>query len=165
MNSSQKFLRFAIALIPLLIFSASLFFKAFSYQYIQVETTEGYMLLLMGGMAFIGGGLFETMVWLANPIALFALVRFLKENRIRAKLDPALNKPVPRLKSRSGWLSALAAGIALSFSLWNEVLAAESGSTGKILALHAGYWLWASSFILFTIGSNYYLYRYNKNGQ
>ena len=163
MTSSQKLLRLTIVLIPLLVFSTALFFDGFSYQYIQIETIDSYMLLLMGGLAFIGGGLFETMVWLANPIALFAVIRSLKENRIRPKIDPVLNKPVPKLKFKSGWLSALAAGIALSFSLWNEVLAAESGSTGRILALHTGYWLWASSFGLSAIGINYYHYRYKKD--
>lgn len=162
MTFSQKLLRLAIVLVPLSVFTVSLFFDGFSYQYIQVETPKGYMLLLMGGTAFIGGGLFETIIWLANPIALFAVIRFLMENRTQAKTDPILNKPVPKLKPKSGWLSALAAGIALSFSLWDEVLAAESGSMGKILALHTGYWLWALSFSLFAIGVTFYNFGHKK---
>ncbi len=165
MTSSQKFLRLAIVLVPLAIFIASLFFNGFSYKYIQIEKPKSYMLLLMGGTAFIGGGLFETMVWLANPIALFAVIRFLMENRTRVKIDPILNKPIPKLKSKSGWISALAGGIALSFSLWDEVLAAESGSMGKILGFHAGYWLWASSLSLFAIGVTFYNFRYKRDDQ
>jgi hypothetical protein len=165
MTLSQKLLRLAIVLVPLLVFSASLFFDAFSYQYIQVETPKSYLLLLMGGTAFIGGGLLETMVWLANPIALFAMIRFLMENRITAKIDPILNKPFPELRRTSGWFSVLAAGIALSFSLWDEVLAAESGSMGKILALHAGYWLWTLSSSLLAIGVTFYNFRYKRDDQ
>lgn len=84
------------------------------------------MLLLMGGTAFIGGGMLETMIWLANPIALFAIIRFLLENKTQGKIDPILNQPIPKLQCKSGWNSILAAGLSLSFSLWDEVLAAES---------------------------------------
>lgn len=164
MTSSQKSIRLAVILVPLVFFISSLFFNSFSNQYIQVESPKSYMLLLMGGTAFMGGGLFETLIWAANPIALFAMIRFLKEHSTRAQIDPILDKLVPKLKFTSGWLSVLAAGIALSFSLWKEVLAAESGSMGKILSFHPGYWLWASSLGLFTIGANYYHYRYNTTG-
>ena len=163
MTSPQKFFRLAIVIVPFLVFCSSLFFDGFSYQYIQQETPTSLMLLLTGGAAFIGGGLLETLIWMANPIALFVAIRFLDENR--TKIDPILNQPVPKSKSTSKWFSLLATLIALSFSLWNEVLAAESGSMGKILALHAGYWLWSLSFALFTIGIIFFNFRYKRNKQ
>ncbi len=63
MSSNQnKHLRLAIVLLPLLIFLTSLTQDGFSYQYIEVEMQKSYLLLLVGGMAFIGGGLFETLI-------------------------------------------------------------------------------------------------------
>lgn len=162
MTTSQKFLRLTIVIIPITVFCLSLFFKALSYQYIQIETPKGYELLLMGGIAILGGGMLETMIWMANPIALFAIIRFLRENRTQVKIDSVLNKPVPKLKRKSKWFSLLATAIAISFSRWNEVLAAESGSKGKILTFHTGYWLWMSSFALFTMGVIFFNFRYRE---
>ena len=163
MTLSPKFLRAVIILVPLIVFIAALMLDGFSYQYTEIVTPKGYMLLLMGGISFVGGGLFETIIWLANPIALFAVIRFLREHRIRVTIDPILNTTVPKPPSQSGWLSALAAVISLSFSLWDEVLAAESGSMGKILGLHTGYWLWTLSFSIFAIGVTFYNFRYKRD--
>lgn len=164
MSRNQKHLRPIIVLLPALAFIASLTQKAFSYQYIQVETTDSLLLLLMGGTAWIGGGLFETLIWIANPIALIAAIRFLRESNPVVKIEPVLKIPIPKPKAKSYWLSALAAMIAWSFCLWDEVLAAESGTTGEILSLEPGYWLWVSSFTLLTIGINYYHFRI-RNGK
>ncbi|RZK66567.1 MAG: hypothetical protein EOO85_26670 [Pedobacter sp.] len=156
MSSNQKYLRQAIVVFPALLFIVSLTQKAFSYQYHQVEVTDSLLLLLMGATAWIGGGLFESFVWLANPIAFIAFIRFLRESSTEIKIEPVLQVAVPKGKANSWRLSLLAAAIAWSFSLWKEVLAAESGSMGKILSLEPGYWLWVSSFTLLTIGTNYY---------
>lgn len=146
-------------MLPALVFFASLTQKAFSYQAILVETTDGLLLPLTGGIAWIGGGLFESLIWIANPIALIAAIRFLKESNPVVKIEPVLKTPLPKPNANSYWLSALAAIIAWSFSLWDEVLVAESGTMGKILSLEPGYWLWVSSLTLLTIGINYYHFR------
>ena len=159
MSSNHKYLRLSVVLLPALVFTASLTQKAFSYQYIQVEVTDGLLLLLMGGIAWIGGGLLETLVWMANPIALIALIRFFRESSSLVKIEPVLKTVIPNPRPRSYWISAIAAAIAWSFSLWNEVLAAESGSMGEILSLEPGYWLWVSSFTLLAIGINYFRFR------
>lgn len=157
MSSNQnKHLRLAIVLLPLLIFLTSLTQDGFSYQYIEVEMQKSYLLLLVGGMAFIGGGLFETLIWLANPIALVAMIHFLSESNTVVKIEPVLKTVIPKPEPRSYWLSALAAVIAWSFSFWNEVLASESGKMGEILSLEPGYWLWVSSFTILALGINYY---------
>ncbi|TKC65203.1 hypothetical protein FBD94_01195 [Pedobacter hiemivivus] len=157
MSSNQKkYLRLTIVLFPALVFAISLTQDGFSYQYIDVERPKSYSLLLMGGIAFIGGGLFETLIWIANPIALIAIIRFLIESSAVVKTEAILKTAIPKPKPSSYWLSALAAVIAWSFSLWNEVLAAESGSMGEILSLEPGYWLWVSSFTMLTIGINYF---------
>lgn len=146
-------------MLTVLFFAVSLPLNGFSYQYIDVETPKGYSLLLMGGLAFIGGGLFETLIWTANPIALIAIICFLKESSTIIKIHPVLKTVIPKPKLRSYWLSALAAAIAWSFSLWNEVLAAESGSMGKIVSLGSGYWLWVSSFTILAIGIYYFPFK------
>lgn len=157
MSSSQKtYLRVSIVALVAIVFAVSLPMDAFSYKYIDVETPEGLLLLLMGGVAFIGGGLFETLIWTANPIALIAIICFLRESSSVVKIDPVLKTPLPKPKMRSHWLSVLAAVIAWSFSLWNEVLAAESGSMGEIVSFGSGYWLWVSSFTMLAIGINYF---------
>jgi hypothetical protein len=159
MTSNHKYLRLAIVLIPTMVFIVSLPQNAFSYQYLGVEMTQSYMLLLMGGTALIGGGLFESLIWMANPIAIIAAFRFLEESSTVVKIEPVLKTAIPKPKPSSYWLSALAAAIAWSFSLWNEVLASEAGSMGKILSLELGYWLWVSSFSLLAVGINYYHFR------
>jgi len=49
--------------------------------------------------------------------------------------------------------------LALIFSTWNEILGAESGSMGKIVSLEVGYYLWLTSIVVLTIGTNYYFLR------
>lgn len=160
MSAQNKYLKIAVIGIPALMFATSLPLDSFSYQYIAIETPKSYALLLGGAFAFLGGGLFESMVWSANPIAAFAVIRFFIESRSTLDAGPSSERAIPKTKPYSYWLSALAAGIALSFSLWNEVLAAESGSLGKILALHTGYWLWAGGFTLLSLGINVYHFQF-----
>ncbi|MES2827113.1 MAG: hypothetical protein V4687_03130 [Bacteroidota bacterium] len=74
MSSNQKYIRQSIVWVPALVFITSLTQKAFSYQYIQVEVTDGLMLLLIGGTAWIGGGLFESLIWMANLMAIIAAI-------------------------------------------------------------------------------------------
>ncbi|WP_421939905.1 hypothetical protein [Pedobacter sp.] len=157
----KNYIRIGILSISILIFLLSLTQDAFSYQYIKKEVVQGYMLLLMGGLAIFGGGLFEWIVWLANPIALSAIIFFIKETNSIVKVDHILPKPMYK-PNFSQWLSLIAVIIAWSFSLWKEVLAAESGSMGKILSLDPGYWLWVTSLTMLATGINTYNILYQK---
>jgi hypothetical protein len=88
----------------------------------------------MGSTAFMGGGLFEQIIWLANALSLFAMVYLFKNNR------------------RAILLRLTASFLAISFSFWREMLGAESGSMAKIVSLELGYYLWLSSILILTIG-------------
>ena len=46
--------------------------------------------------------------------------------------------------------------LAVSFSSWNSLLGAESGTQAKILSLEFGYYLWILSMLILTIGTYYY---------
>jgi hypothetical protein len=72
----------------------------------------------------------ETMIWLANPIALNSLL---------------FSKKQPQIGILLGVLSF---GIAISFTKWSEILVSENGRNAKILSLDISYWIWISSIIL-----------------
>lgn len=59
-------------------------------------------------------------------------------------------------KKKSIYYSALATIIALSFTTWKEILAAEDGRVAKIETLNIGYWLWVIALTILTIGTIYY---------
>jgi len=148
-----------VVLFPALIFCVSLIHNAIVYEYQGKQTHSSISVFLMGGTAILGGGILEWFTWLANPIALVSCIRFLMETNAQNRIEPVLRIPKSNPKPRSHWLSLIAAAIAWSFSFWNEILAAESGSTGQILSFELGYWLWVLSFTALSIGINiYYLY-------
>lgn len=156
MTSNQKKLRIGVVLVPAIIFCVSLTQNAIVYEHQGKQTHSSISVFLMGGTAILGGGMLEWFTWLANPIALVSCIRFLKETNYQIKIEPVLRIPIPNPKPSSHWMSIIAAAIAWSFSFWNEILAAESGSTGQILSFESGYWLWASSFTALSIGINVY---------
>ena len=80
-------------------------------------------------------GLLEQIIWMANPLSLFALVHFIKNNDKKAVIS-----------------SFSACCLAISFSFWNEILGAESGAMATIISLELGYYLWVSSILVLTIG-------------
>lgn len=103
------------------------------------KTFSSVSALLMGAISFLGGGVLESIIWLANPLYIFALSLF-------------------RGSNRSSILVATAATvIALSFIGWNDILVAENGRKAAIVGLSAGYWLWVSSLLILMIGSIGYL--------
>lgn len=159
MTSNQKKLRIGVVLFPALIFCVSLTQDAIVYEYQGKQTHSSISVFLMGCTAILGGGILEWFTWLANPIALVSCIRFLKETNSQIRIEPVLRIPISNPKPSSHWMSLISAAIAWSFSCWNEILAAESGSTGQILSFESGYWLWVSSFTALSIGINiYYLY-------
>lgn len=125
-----------IIILSLLLFGASLTQNAISFDYnneIKVASSIDYF--FMGSIAFLGGGLLEQIIWMANPLSLFALVHFIKNNDKKVVLS-----------------SLSACCLAISFSFWNEILGAESGAMASIISLELGYYLWLSSILVLTIG-------------
>ena len=125
-----------ILLVSLALYMVSLTQTAITYNdYDGQKTLSSLSLLMIGGIAFLGGGLLETIIWWANPLYFLALVMFFKSSKTSRKV------------------SAAAAILSLTFTTWDEILAAESGRTGKIESLNLGYWLWLFSMAIFAIGS------------
>lgn len=133
MDSKQiKFLTIAISLLLLFV---SLTQDAIVVNYsgeVRNDSALGYFLI--GAIAFLGGGLFEEIIWLANPLCLLAIIYFLKNNE------------------KAVLLSLIASGLAISFAFWSEILGAESGGMAKIVSFGLGYYLWASSILVLTTG-------------
>ena len=100
----------------------------------EISSVSSLEFFFMGSTAFIGGGLLEQIIWLANPLSLFAIIYLFKDNR------------------KTIILSLIASVLAVSFSFWSEILGAESGSMAKIVSLESGYYLWLSSIFTLTIG-------------
>jgi hypothetical protein len=152
MVSNRKKLRIVTLLLPAIPFLISLTQDAITYQYQGVQKHSGISIFAMGSTAILGGGLLEWLTWLANPIALVAWINFLKESKPVNKMESIIR----RSKPKSPWISLIAVAIALSFRFWKEILAAESGSTGRIYSFEAGYWLWICSITLLCICINLY---------
>nr|WP_294788192.1 hypothetical protein [uncultured Flavobacterium sp.] len=132
----SKVNKFYIIILSLLLFGASLTQNAITFNYNnEIKTASSFDYLFMGSIAFLGGGLFEEIIWLANPLSLFALIHLIKNNDKKAVVS-----------------SFLASCLAISFSFWNEILGAESGTMAKIISLDLGYFLWLSSILVLTIG-------------
>ncbi|MFM2306012.1 MAG: hypothetical protein RLZZ367_681 [Bacteroidota bacterium] len=123
----------------IILYLLSLTGPAISYSYNgTIHTLSAIEVFLVGGIAFIGGGMYESFIWLANPIGLLTVPWFI------------YNK-------RNAMVSSFTATIiALSYSLRGKVLAAENGSVGYITSLGWGYWLWALSFVVLAAGVTYY---------
>ncbi|SEP15983.1 hypothetical protein SAMN05444671_2877 [Flavobacterium sp. CF108] len=133
MDSKQiKFITIGLCI---LIFGISLTQNALIVNYndkIRISSSLEY--LFMGSTAFLGGGLLEQIIWLANPLSFFA-IRFFIKNDKRAIL-----------------LSLIASCLAIFFSFWTEILGAESGAMAKIVSFELGYYLWLASILILTIG-------------
>ena len=96
-----------------------------------------YQLFLVGSIAFLGGGLIETMIWLVNPISLIAILYFLKADEI-CKV-----------------FSIAALLLSLTYIFWKKILIAENGRMADINSLCLGYWLWISSVVILNFGIFY----------
>jgi len=125
-----------IIILSLLLFGASLTKNAITFNYNnEIKTASSIDYLFMGSMAFLGGGLCEQIIWMANPLGLFALIHLIKNNDKKAVVS-----------------SFIACCLAISFSFWNDILGAESGTMANIISLELGYYLWLSSILILTIG-------------
>ena len=134
-----------ILLISLTVFVVSLTQTALTYNDFDGQKIHSSVsLLLMGGLAILGGGLLEWLIWLANPLYFLAIIFLFKSNKTSKKVSIA------------------ATILALSFTTWKEILAAENGRTATIESLNLGYWLWVLSLTILSIGTIYYFKQLDK---
>lgn len=139
MDNKLNKIKTYVILISLAIFIVSLTQTALTYNDFDGQKTHSSLsLLFMGGLAILGGGLLEWVIWFANPLYFLAIIFLLKSNKTSKKV------------------SIGAAILALSFTTWKEILAAENGRTATIESLNLGYWLWVLSLTILTIGIIYY---------
>jgi len=125
-STSQRLL----LLVTLLLYVLSFPLTAFTYEYQGTKTMAGYTAFLMGGVAFLGGGAEEWLLWMANPLFMLSIF-WLARKKINLSLAGSI----------------VAVLTALSFLLVETVLAAESGSRGAIESRGPGYYLWLSGMI------------------
>jgi hypothetical protein len=139
MNKKIDIIKICIISISLIVFIASLTKTAFTFNDFDGQKTHSSLeLLFLGSFVVLGGGLLEWIIWLANPLYILGIVKFLKGDKVCMAV------------------SILATLLALSFTTWKEVLACESGRTAEIESLNSGYWLWVISLIILTIGTIFY---------
>lgn len=106
------------------------------------ETVNGYLqytgwqLVLAGAFAFLGGGGYETFVWLANVFYALTLIFYFK----RIQEDKVFT------------FSLIAVLISISFYFCKSVLAAENGRQAVIIGKHLGYYVWVLSILISFIG-------------
>ena len=89
-------------------------------------------IFFLGWLGFLGGA-FESFLWFANPLYIYALILYLQ------------NKKEAMLISGSSTL------LALSFLLLHTFIKNESGSRTPITGYGLGYILWVASLSLLTI--------------
>lgn len=128
-------IKFTTIGLSLLVFAISLTQNALVVNYNdEIKTASSLEYLFIGSIAFMGGGLLEEIIWLASPLCLLAIVFMMKDDK------------------RAVLVSLIASALAISFSFWNEILGAESGTMAKIVSFELGYYLWLASILILTIG-------------
>ncbi|UTN04881.1 hypothetical protein L0669_03040 [Flavobacterium bizetiae] len=128
-------IKFTTIGLSLLVFAISLTQNALVVNYNnEIKTASSLEYLFIGSIAFMGGGLLEEIIWLASPLCLLAIKFMIKDDK------------------RAVLVSLIASALAISFSFWNEILGAESGTMAKIVSFELGYYLWLASILILTIG-------------
>ncbi|KAA2224256.1 hypothetical protein [Chryseobacterium sediminis] len=114
----------------------------------EIKDYKSFEVFLMGPISFLGGGIFEFLVWTANGWFFISALFCYKKS--------------PLFSFIFGLESFLTAG---SFFFWKEILAAENGRMGKIYSLEMGYFLWMASILFLVLGSFYLMIKskFNKN--
>ncbi|MGE8512708.1 MAG: hypothetical protein ACN6N7_08410 [Chryseobacterium culicis] len=136
-----------IAFISVFIFVLSLCFTAFKVEDMgEIKDYKSFEAFLIGPISFLGGGVFEFLVWTANGWFFIAVILCYKRSFL--------------LSITLGIIAFLTAG---SFFFWKEILAAENGRMGKIHSLETGYFLWITSILCLTIGSFYLIIKSKRN--
>ena len=70
MNSKYKKV---ILITSLTIYTLSLCSPAITSNELEDKTLYGIATLVMGGLSFLGGGILEWLIWLANPLYLLGI--------------------------------------------------------------------------------------------
>jgi hypothetical protein len=137
-----------VIILCLALYIISLFLTAFTYNDSNADSklhiTKGFETLIMGSTAVLGGGVFEWIVWLANPFFFFSIILLNEGKKIFAFFSS---------------LTAILLGIL--FSQIQDILVSESGQTEEIQSRGAGYYIWLSVFVIWfvylVIGRNNHL--------
>jgi hypothetical protein len=110
-----------------------------AFVYIDVDVLKNYSstsVLFMGGLAILGGGLCEFIIWLANPFYFIALLLLWLNNKV------------------SVIIALISFLISLSFVMWSHILVSENGRMGTIQHLKSGYWFWCLSIFVLYLSAN-----------
>jgi len=131
-NKTLKIIKVCILVFSIMLFLSSLTKPAF---YIEREDYDAWsnslILLGFGWSGALAGG--AAIAWFANPLIFLSWVVLFKNIKM------------------SVIASIIATALAISFLFFDKVITSEEPSYSKITAYKAGYWLWLSSIMLFTI--------------
>lgn len=145
LNNKLNKIKTYVIVLSLTVFIISLTQTAVVYKDFDGQKIHSSIsLLFMGGLAILGGGLMEWLTWLANPLYFLAIIFLYKSDKTCKKVSIA------------------ATILALSFSTWKEILAAENGRAATIEHLDSGYWLWVLSLAILYTGALYYFRRLDQ---
>ena len=134
-----------LTVLSIALYILSMFFTPFYVANPKADIySNSFFMLLSGWMAVLGGGLFLTLIWLANPLYFFG--GFLVLNKEKFAVIPVT-------------LSLL---LAIYFTTLDSVMDGESGATTAITKLGTGFYFWISSFIVLFIAS---INLFNKNNK
>lgn len=123
-----------LTVLSIALYILSMFFTPFYVANPKADIySNSFFMLLSGWMAVLGGGLFLTVIWLANPLYFFG--GFLVLNKEKFAVVPVT-------------LSLL---LAIYFTTLDSVIDGESGATTAITKLGAGFYFWISSFITMVV--------------
>ena len=109
------------------------------------ESHPGLLCFLAGMLAILGGGLYEWIIWWANPLCIISIYYLLCDNR-KAII--------------AGITAFCLAGLFVS---WDEALGSESGSMAAIISFESGYFLWLASIVVLNAGTIYYFFKFPPN--
>ncbi|WP_330747348.1 hypothetical protein [Chryseobacterium sp. CP-77] len=104
----------------------------------EIKNYKSFEAFLIGPISFLGGGLFEFLVWTANIWFLISVIFCYK-----------------KLFSISLILATISFFMAGTFFFWKEILVSENGRMGRIYSLETGYFLWIASIAFLIVGSLY----------
>lgn len=129
---------FWLVIVSIVLYILSMFFTPIYVDNPKADIySNSFFMLLAGWMAVLGGGLFLTMIWLANPLYFYTV--FFIMNKVKFGIVPAI----------------LCVLLAVYFMTLDSVMDGESGATTDITKLGAGFYLWISSFIVLLVAGGY----------
>lgn len=107
------------------------------YQYFGIVNYHAYLAFLVGWLHFVGGGFWEGIIWLANPLYFIGLFLLYKKNKLA--IFPLICSSI----------------LALVFLSFENLIMTKSGRIAPIIELKSGYFLWLASILFLTFSSIY----------